>query len=106
MWWSNNDQAGPNPAYPHDRRAGRPGRSFLDVERLHHRERTIGTTASSRSRPTAGPAGSQQEVLDKAGDVVSTNDDPNNRLVDYGGLQNGLTGDSGGWSHHYVDLTP
>ena len=39
--------------------------------------------------------------------MVSTNEDPNGNLANYfGGLQNGLTGDSGGYRHDYVDLTP
>jgi immune inhibitor A len=38
-------------------------------------------------------------------DGVTTNDDPNGRLVDYGGLQNGITGDSGGWIQMRFDLS-
>jgi immune inhibitor A len=37
----------------------------------------------------------QLEVRDEAGNVVSTNEDPNGRLRDDGGLQNGLTGSTG-----------
>jgi immune inhibitor A len=48
----------------------------------------------------------QLEVRDEANNVVSTNNDPNGRLQDYGGLQNGLTGDSHGWRHDWVNLTP
>jgi immune inhibitor A len=54
-----------------------------------------------------GSTWTQLEVRDEAGNVVSTNDDPNGRLHDYGGLQNGLTGSTGGeWRHDYVNLTP
>jgi immune inhibitor A len=53
-----------------------------------------------------GTTWTQLVVRDEAGNVVSTNDDPNGRLRDYGGLQNGLTGDTGGYRHDYVDLTP
>ena len=42
-----------------------------------------------------GSTWTQLEVRDEAGNVVSTNDDPNGRLRDYGGLQNGLTGRPG-----------
>jgi immune inhibitor A len=44
-------------------------------------------------------------VTDEAGNVVSTNRDDNGRLVDFGNKKNGLTGDSHGWRHDYVDLT-
>ena len=39
-----------------------------------------------------GASWTQLEVRDEAGNVVSTNEDPNGRLVAYGGLENGLTG--------------
>ena len=46
-------------------------------------------------------------VRDEAGDVVSTNEDPNGNLENYfGGKKNGLTGDTGGYRHDWVDLTP
>jgi len=38
-------------------------------------------------------------------DGITTNDDPFGRLVDYGGLQNGITGNSGGWIQMRFDLT-
>jgi immune inhibitor A len=38
-------------------------------------------------------------------DGLTTNDDPFGRLVDYGGLQNGITGDSQGWIQMRFDLT-
>jgi len=54
-----------------------------------------------------GSTWSQLEVRDEAGNLVSTDEDPNGRLRDYGGLENGLTGTTGGeWRHDYVDLTP
>ncbi|NIS81985.1 MAG: M6 family metalloprotease domain-containing protein [Anaerolineales bacterium] len=37
-------------------------------------------------------------------DGITTNFDPFGRLVDYGGLQNGITGDSGGWIQMRFDL--
>lgn len=43
------------------------------------------------------------QLADKDG--VTTNDDPNLRLIDYGNLQNGITGDSGGWSQMRFDLS-
>jgi hypothetical protein len=54
-----------------------------------------------------GSTWTQLEVRDEAGNVVSTNDDPNGNLVNFSGLHNGLTGSTGGeWRHDYVDLTP
>jgi immune inhibitor A len=38
-------------------------------------------------------------------DGLTTNYDPNGRLGDYGGLQNGITGDSGGWIQMRFDLS-
>ena len=54
-----------------------------------------------------GTSWSQLEVRDEAGNLVSTDEDPNGNLEAYfGGLENGLTGTSGGWRHDWVDLTP
>jgi immune inhibitor A len=54
-----------------------------------------------------GATWTQLEVRDEAGNVVSTNDDPNGNLGNFGGLRNGLTGTTGGeWRHDWVNLTP
>ncbi|HEX6150012.1 M6 family metalloprotease domain-containing protein, partial [Nocardioides sp.] len=54
-----------------------------------------------------GTTWTQLEVFDETGEIVSTDEDPNGNLEAYfGGLENGLTGDSGGYRHDYVDLTP
>ncbi|SDZ35757.1 immune inhibitor A [Micromonospora pattaloongensis] len=48
------------------------------------------------------------KVYDEAGNLVSTDDgyaDPNGRLADFGDKKYGLTGDSHGWRHDYVDLS-
>jgi immune inhibitor A len=55
-----------------------------------------------------GTTWTEQKVYDEAGDEVTTSDtygDPNGRLGDFGGKKYGLTGDTHGWAHHYVDLT-
>lgn len=60
-----------------------------------------------------GATWSELKVYDETGALVSTDDsypDPNGRLHDYAGTGNppkkyGLTGDSHGWRHDYVDLT-
>jgi immune inhibitor A len=53
-----------------------------------------------------GSSWTQLVVRDEAGNVVSTNDDPNGRLHDFGDLKNGLTGATDGYRHDWVDLTP
>jgi immune inhibitor A len=54
-----------------------------------------------------GTTWSELKVFNEAGQLVSTDDgypDPNGRMADYGGKKYGLTGDSHGWRHDYVDL--
>ncbi|MGH3333439.1 MAG: immune inhibitor A domain-containing protein [Nocardioidaceae bacterium] len=55
-----------------------------------------------------GSTWTEQKVYNEAGAEVSTPDgysDPNGRLADYGDKKYGLTGDSEGWQHEYVDLS-
>ena len=55
-----------------------------------------------------GTTWTEQKVYDEAGDLVSTDDgygDPNGRMADYGNKKYGLTGNSNGWRHDYVDLS-
>lgn len=56
-----------------------------------------------------GASWSELKVYDSTGKLVSTNDsyaDPNGRMADYGSKKYGLGGDSHGWRHDYVDLSP
>jgi len=56
-----------------------------------------------------GSTWTELKVYSQSGDEVSTPDgypDPFGRLRDYGGKKYGLTGTTGGWARHYVDLTP
>ena len=53
-----------------------------------------------------GSSWTQLVVKDEAGNVVSTNEDPNGRLADFGNLKNGLTGATDDYRHDWVDLTP
>jgi immune inhibitor A len=56
-----------------------------------------------------GATWAQQKVYNEAGDEVSTPDgypDPNKNLATFGGKKYGLTGNTDGWRHDYVDLTP
>ncbi len=55
-----------------------------------------------------GATWTEQKVYDESGKLVSTNDgypDPNGRMADYGGKKYGLTGDTHGWRHDYIDLS-
>jgi immune inhibitor A len=55
-----------------------------------------------------GSTWTEQKVYAENGTEVSTSDayaDPNGRMADYGNKKYGLTGDSHGWAHHYVDLS-
>ena len=55
-----------------------------------------------------GTTWSEQKVYAENGTEVSTAEgyaDPNGRLADYGDKKYGLTGDSHGWAHNYVDLS-
>ncbi|MDF2573862.1 MAG: protease [Agromyces sp.] len=55
-----------------------------------------------------GSTWTELKVYAENGTEVSTSDayaDPNGRMADYGGKKYGLTGDSHGWAHQYVDLT-
>ena len=55
-----------------------------------------------------GTTWTEQKVYNEAGALVSTDDgyaDPNGRMHDYGDKKYGLTGNSGGWRHDYVNLT-
>jgi hypothetical protein len=70
------------------------------------RSRSCGTTASSRSPrrrrlvdAARGPRRGRQRSCPRTAI-------PNGRLADFGNLKNGLTGDTGGYRHDWVDLTP
>jgi immune inhibitor A len=55
-----------------------------------------------------GSTWTELKVYAEDGTEVSTPDgyaDPNGRMADYGGKKYGLTGDTHGWTHNYVDLS-
>jgi immune inhibitor A len=55
-----------------------------------------------------GATWSEQKVYAENGTEVSTPDgyaDPNGRMADYGNKKYGLSGDTHGWAHHYIDLS-
>lgn len=104
MWWGNNDQdwADVKLVRSIDVPAGADVRFWLWNNYILEELWDYGFVEVS----TDGTNFVQLEVFDEAGTLVSTDEDPNGRLVDYGGLENGLTGNSGGWRHDYVSLTP
>ncbi|PZG39994.1 protease [Spongiactinospora gelatinilytica] len=56
-----------------------------------------------------GATWTQQKVYNEAGAEVTTPDgypDPNKNLATFGNKKYGLTGDTDGWRHDYVNLTP
>ncbi|MFC7650035.1 immune inhibitor A domain-containing protein [Streptosporangium lutulentum] len=56
-----------------------------------------------------GATWAQQKVRTEDGTLVSTDDDytdPNGNLAAFGNRKYGLTGNTDGWRHDYVDLTP
>ena len=104
MWWSNNDQnwADVKLARTIDVPAGTDVRFWSWNNYILENLWDYGFVEVSTD---GGDSWVQLEVFDEADNLVSTDDDPNGRLGDYGDLENGLTGDSHGWRHDYVDLT-
>ena len=106
MWYSNNDQSWADLKLSRtlDVPAGADVRFWLWDDYTIEELWDDGFIEVSTDR---GSTWSQLEVRDEAGNLVSTDEDPNGRLRDYGGLENRLTGTTGGqWRHDYVDLTP
>ncbi|BDZ54656.1 immune inhibitor A domain-containing protein [Agromyces marinus] len=55
-----------------------------------------------------GTTWAEQKVFAEDGTLASTDDgygDPNGNMATFGGKKYGLTGDSHGWTHQYVDLS-
>lgn len=108
MWWSNNDQdwADVRLSRTVDVPAGADVRFWMWNDYIIEADWDYGFVEISTD---GGTTWSQHNVYDESDALVSTPDDyddPNGRLTDYGGLEHGLTGDTHGWAHHYVDLTP
>ncbi|TDC97699.1 M6 family metalloprotease domain-containing protein [Nonomuraea deserti] len=56
-----------------------------------------------------GATWTQQKVFDEAGNEITTPDgypDPNKNLATFGNKKYGITGNTDGWRHDYVNLTP
>ena len=100
MWWSSTDQDwADDHAHPRRRRAGRRPTPSSGCGTTTSSRRT-GTSASSRSRPTAAPPGPSRRSTTRPAPRSSTPDgyaDPNGRMADFGNKKYGLTGDTDGW---------
>jgi immune inhibitor A len=108
MWWTNSDQAWARNSITRSLEvpAGTDERFWMWNDYIAEEDWDYGFVEVSTD---GGDTWSEQKVFDEAGNEVSTPDgyaDPNGRMADYGGKRYGLTGDSGGWQHQYVDLTP
>jgi immune inhibitor A len=106
MWWSNNDQDWADVTINRD--VAVPAGS-TDARFWMWNNYVIEDLWDYGFVEVSADGGSTWEelvVTDEAGTEVSTNRDDNGRLVDYGNKKNGLTGDTHGWRHDYVDLTP
>jgi immune inhibitor A len=105
MWWSNNDQDWADVKLARDvavPAGSTDARFWMWNNYVIEEFWDYGFVEVSAD---GGTTWTELVVKDDAGNVVSTNRDDNGRLVDYGNKKNGLTGDSHGWRHHYVDLT-
>jgi immune inhibitor A len=101
MWWSNNDS---NWA---DYRLGHDFDFFwtdAPIEFTFWTDYTIEETWDYAFVEVSVDGGATWVQLPDM-DGITTNEDPFGRLVDFGGLQNGITGDSGGWIQMRFDLS-
>jgi immune inhibitor A len=101
MWWSNNDANWADYRLEHDfdlTGAAAP------IEFTFWTDYTIEYLWDYAFVEVSADGGSTWTQLPDL-DGTTTNDDPNGRLVDYGNLQNGITGDSGGWTQLRFDLS-
>jgi immune inhibitor A len=108
MWWSNNDQdwADVRLARTIDVPPGTDVRFWMWNDYTIELDWDFGFVEVSTD---GGATWTEQKVYDEAGVEVTTPDgyaDPNGRMHDFGDKKHGLTGDTEGWQHHYVDLTP
>src|SRR5262249_50295834 len=106
MWWSGNDQNWADSRITRTLQVPADARFWLWDDYTIEQDWDYGFVEVSTD---GGATWTEQKVYGEDGTLVSTGDDytdPNGRLKDYGGKKYGLTGDTGGWRHDYVDLTP
>ena len=101
MWWSNNDTNWADARLVQDfDLTGATG----DIEFTFWTDYVIEELWDYAFVEVSTDGGSSWVQLpDKDG--ITTNDDPFGRLIDYGGLQNGITGSSDGWIQMRFDLS-
>lgn len=107
MWWSNNDQDWADVKLERtvDVPAGDDVRFWMWNNYVIEEDWDYGFVEVSTD---GGATWTEVKVYDEGGDEVTTPDgygDPNGRLADYGDKQYGLTGSTGGWAHHWIDLS-
>jgi immune inhibitor A len=101
MWWSNND------ANWSDYRLGREfdlSGAAAPIVFTFWADYTIEELWDYAFLEVSTDGGTTWEQLPDM-DGITTNEDPFGRLGDFGGLQNGITGDSGGWVQMRFDLS-
>jgi immune inhibitor A len=109
MWWSGNDQGWADSRLTRtlDVPAGGTDAKFwLWDNYIIESDWDFGFVEVSTD---GGATWAEQKVYAEDGTLVSTDDgypDPNGRMSDFGGKKYGLTGNTGGWRHDYVDLAP
>jgi immune inhibitor A len=101
MWWSNDDANWADARLVHDfDLTGAAG----DIELTFWTDYVIEELWDYAFVEVSNDGGATWTQLpDKDG--ITTSDDPNGRLIDYGGLQNGITGTSPGWIQMRFDLS-
>ncbi|HEX6486167.1 MAG TPA: immune inhibitor A domain-containing protein [Nocardioidaceae bacterium] len=107
MWWSNNDQDWAKNTLTRsvDVPNADDAKFWMWNNYVIEKDWDYGFVEVSTD---GGNTWAEQPVFDEAGTLVSTSasySDPNNRLADFGGKKFGLTGDTHGWQHHFVDLS-
>ncbi|TKK80889.1 M6 family metalloprotease domain-containing protein [Herbidospora galbida] len=108
MWWSNNDQMWADSKLTRTVQVPATGdpRFWMWNDYTIEEEWDFGFVEVSTD---GGATWAQQKVYSEDGTLVTTDDgyaDPNGRMHDFGNKKYGLTGDTHGWRHDYVDLTP
>ena len=109
MWWSNSDQDWADVRLTRDvpvPAGATDARFWMWNDYTIEADWDFGFVEVSTD---GGTTWNEQVVRNAAGQVVTTPanyGDPNGRMHDFGGKKFGLTGDSGGWRHDFVDLTP
>ena len=101
MWWSNNDSNWADSRLEHDFDLTGAAAPVTFTFWTDYTIEELWDYAFVEVSTDGGSSWTQLPDMDG----ITTNDDPNGRLIDFGGLQNGITGDSGGWIQMHFDLS-